>query len=124
MSERIVRTASSSIAHGDTDGAQLAVLRLLEKRPDMSQRELSQALGVSLGRAHYVLRALVDKGLVKTQNFRRSNNKLAYAYILTPRGLREKFRLARLFLARKEFEFEELRRAIAALRGEISAAEP
>lgn len=122
MTERTVRAATSPIAHGDADGARLAVLRLLELRPDMTQRELSDALNVSLGRAHYVLRALVDKGLVKTRNFRRSNNKLAYAYVLTPRGLRERLRLARLFLARKEAEFEELSHTIAALKGELSEA--
>lgn len=89
----------------------------------MSQRELSDALGVSLGRTNYVLRALVEKGLVKTRNFRRSGNKLGYAYLLTPHGLREKLRLARLFLARKEAEFEELRHTIALLKGELSEAE-
>ena len=108
-----------ALAHGDLDGAGLEVLRLLEQRPDMSQRELSNALGLSLGKTHYVLHALVDKGLLKVRNFRRSGNKLAYAYVLTPTGLREKLRLTKSFLIRKEAEFEALRRSIAALRSEL-----
>jgi EPS-associated MarR family transcriptional regulator len=106
-------------AHGDAEAARLAVLRLLEQRPDMSQRELSEALGLSLGKTHYVLHSLLDRGLVKAGNFRRSGNKLAYAYVLTPSGLREKLRLTRAFLSRKEAEFEQLRHTIAALKSEL-----
>ena len=108
-------------AHGDTEAARLAVLRLLEQRPDMSQRELSEALGLSLGKAHYVLHSLLDKGMVKVANFSRSGDKLAYAYVLTPSGLREKLRLTRAFLSRKEAEFEQLRHTIAALKNELVA---
>lgn len=96
------------------------MLRLLQQRPELSQRELSQALGLSLGKAHYVLHSLLDKGLVKAGNFRRSDNKMAYAYMLTPTGLREKLRLTRVFLARKEGEFEQLQRTIALLRDELA----
>jgi EPS-associated MarR family transcriptional regulator len=106
---------------GDAEAARLAVLRLLEQRPDMSQRELSERLGLSLGKTHYVLHSLLDRGLVKAGNFRRSGNKLAYAYVLTPTGLREKLRLTRTFLSRKEAEFEQLRHTIASLRSELSA---
>lgn len=113
----------TSVAYGDAEGARLAVLRLLEQRPDITQRELSDALGLSLGRAHYVLHALLDKGMVKARNFRRSNNKLAYAYVLTPNGLREKVRLTRSFLKRKETEFERLRYTIAVLKGELQQDE-
>ena len=95
------------------------MLRLLEQRPDMSQRELSEALGLSLGKTHYVLHSLLDRGLVKAGNFRRSGNKLAYAYVLTPTGLREKLRLTRAFLSRKEAEFEQLQHTIAALKSEL-----
>ncbi len=112
-----------SPVHGDTDGARLPVLRLLEQRPDMSQRELSEALGISLGKTHYVLHALLDKGLVKARNFRRSGNKLAYAYVLTPNGMREKLVLTRAFLSRKEGEFEQLRHTIAALKSELANQE-
>src|SRR4051812_21436535 len=82
----------------DPDLPQLQVLRLLAARPDISQRELSKALGVSLGKTHYVLHALLDKGLIKARNFRRSDNKLAYAYLLTPTGVRERLRMTRRFL--------------------------
>jgi EPS-associated MarR family transcriptional regulator len=106
-------------ADGDIEGARLALLRLLERHPNMSQRDLSRALGLSLGKTNYVLRALVDKGLVKIGNFRRSNNKLSYAYLLTPSGIREKLRLSKLFLARKEVEYRSLQQTIRLLRREI-----
>ncbi|MBL0093247.1 MAG: MarR family EPS-associated transcriptional regulator [Piscinibacter sp.] len=95
-------------------------MRLLERHPEYSQRQLSGALGISLGKTHYLLKALLDKGLVKAQNFRRADNKLAYLYVLTPSGARQKVRLTRAFLARKEQEFVSLREQIAALRGELS----
>ena len=120
MIEQIAPTPRESPAYGDSDGARLAVLRLLEQRPDLSQRELSETLGLSLGKTHYVLHALLDKGLVKARNFRRSGNKLAYAYVLTPTGMREKLVLTRAFLSRKEGEFEQLRRVIAALKDELA----
>jgi EPS-associated MarR family transcriptional regulator len=120
MIEQAALAHAESPAHGDTDGARLAVLRLLEQRPDMSQRELSEALGLSLGKTHYVLHALLDRGLVKARNFRRSGNKLAYAYVLTPTGMRAKLRLTRTFLSRKEAEFEQLRHTIAALKNELA----
>jgi EPS-associated MarR family transcriptional regulator len=104
---------------GDIEAARLALLRVLEEQPHMSQRDLSRALGISLGKTHYVLHALLDKGLVKIGNFRRSNNKLAYAYLLTPSGMREKMRLSRSFLARKEAEFRVLRQTIDSLRREV-----
>lgn len=104
----------------DADAARLAVLRLLAQQPQLSQRELSVALGVSLGKTHYVLHALLDKGLLKVRNFRRSDNKVAYAYVLTPRGMREKLRMTRGFLKRKETEFDSLRRTIDSLRTELN----
>lgn len=120
MLEQADAARTESPVHGDAEGARLAVLRALEQRPDMSQRELSQALGLSLGKTHYVLHALLDKGLVKARNFRRSDSKLAYAYVLTPTGMREKLRLTRAFLSRKEGEFEQIQRTIAALRSELA----
>lgn len=100
------------------------MLRLLHLQPNLSQRELSQALGLSLGKTHYVLHALLDRGLVKVQNFKRSDHKLAYAYLLTPAGLSAKLKLTKSFLARKEAEFEELQVAIAMLRAEVDQVEP
>ena len=105
------------------DAAALEALRLLEARPELSQRELSRALGLSLGKTHYVLHALLGRGLLKIENFRRHNNKLAYAYLLTPKGMKEKMRLTRSFLARKEAEFERLSATIARLRQEVQAGQ-
>lgn len=103
------------------EAAHLQVLKLIEQSPALSQRALAEGLGVSLGKTHYILKALLEKGLIKTENFRRSDNKLAYAYILTPKGLTEKFRLTKAYLARKESEYELLRAEIAALRLETHA---
>lgn len=100
--------------------AMLETLRLLAARPELSQRQLSEALGLSLGKTHYVLHALLDKGLLKIENFRRNDNKLAYAYLLTPKGLKEKVHMTRSFLARKEAEFELLQATIKRLRQEVS----
>ncbi|HEX4510594.1 MAG TPA: MarR family EPS-associated transcriptional regulator [Burkholderiaceae bacterium] len=105
----------------DPDSPHLELLRMLEQQPQMTQRELSRALGISLGKTHYVLHALVDRGLVKARNFRRSDNKLAYAYLLTPSGVREKLRMTHQFLSRKEAEFERLQATIRALRAELGA---
>lgn len=111
-----------AISHdADSETSQLELLRLLASRPDMSQRELSRALGLSLGKTHYVLHALLDRGLVKARNFQRSDRKLAYAYLLTPAGVREKLKMTRRFLSRKEAEFEELQATIARLRAEIAS---
>ncbi len=123
MIEQAGFLSSERPSHGDTEGARLAVLRLLQQRSDISQRELSSALGLSLGKTHYVLHALLDKGMVKVGNFRRSDNKLAYAYVLTPTGLGEKIRLTRAFLSRKEAEFEQMRHLIAALKDELPPEE-
>jgi EPS-associated MarR family transcriptional regulator len=113
--------ASSNPNNDPQDDARLAALRLLSEQPRSSQREMSAALGLSLGKTHYVLHALLDKGLVKARNFRRSDRKLAYAYVLTPSGLREKLRLTQAFLSRKESEFEMLKATIAELRAELGA---
>lgn len=111
----------------DAKVPQLALLRVLAENSDLSQRELSRSLGLSLGKTHYVLHALLDKGLVKARNFTRSDNKLGYSYFLTPAGFNEKLRMTREFLARKEREFEQLETMIAALRQEVideAAASP
>jgi EPS-associated MarR family transcriptional regulator len=100
---------------------QLELMRLLDEQPAASQREISSRLGLSLGKANYLVRALLDKGLVKIQNFRRSDNKMAYAYQLTPRGVAERVRLTRAFLARKEFEFELLKTEIQSLQIQVKA---
>ena len=91
-------------------------LGLLEQNPDLSQRELAKVLGVSLGGVNYSLRALAERGMVKMQNFKRSEKKLAYAYVLTPRGLAEKTRLTADFLKRKLEEYEALKTEIISLQ--------
>lgn len=94
----------------------LKVLRLLESDPGLSQRDLSQALGISLGKTNYCMRALLDKGLIKMQNFRDSENKLGYAYLLTPAGISTKSELTRRFLKLKMREYEILRQEIEQLK--------
>lgn len=96
------------------------VLRLLQENPELSQRELASALGISLGRVNYLLKALVEKGLVKFGNFSAAKDKRRYAYVLTPRGLAEKAALTGRFLSRKMAEFEALKAEIEALRGELA----
>jgi len=96
----------------------LQVLRLLETNPQLSQRELAAALGVSLGKTNFCLRALLDKGLVKVQNFQNNKQKLAYSYLLTPAGIAEKSALTKRFLVRKLEEYELLRAEIELLKRE------
>ena len=101
--------------------AQLELMRLLEQHPEYSQRELASGLGVSLGKTHYLLKALLEKGWVKAQNFKRSSHKMGYLYVLTPRGVGQRLQLTRSFLARKEQDYELLHAEIAALRKELAA---
>lgn len=101
-----------------SDQTQFEILRELDARPRTGQRELAASLGVSLGKANYVLRALIGKGFIKAENYRNSTNKLAYLYILTPAGLVAKADLTRRFLDRKIREYESLRLEIAMLRRE------
>lgn len=98
------------------------VLRLLQEDPEMSQRELAAAVGVSVGGMHYVLNALIDKGLVKLGNFTAAEDKRRYAYILTVKGMSEKSALTRKFLARKIEEYKVLKAEIDALSAEIDNA--
>ncbi len=104
-----------------SDEAHYHILKLLEERPQISQRELAVELGLSLGKTHYCLRALVDRGLVKANNFRRSDNKSAYAYLLTPSGMQEKLHITRRFLQRKQAEYDALHNQIAELKEALAA---
>jgi len=97
----------------------LHLLRQLEQEPQLNQRGLSRRMGLSLGKVNYCVQALVGKGLIKISNFRRSDNKLAYAYWLTPAGLQEKSRLTIAFLKRKQQEYERLQVEIAQLQIEV-----
>jgi len=97
----------------------LKVLRLLEANPQMNQRDLANALGVSLGKTNYCIKALLDKGFIKMQSFSKSPKKLAYAYLLTPAGIAEKAGLTIRFLERKIAEYESLTQEIEALKSEV-----
>jgi len=100
----------------------LQVLKLLQANPSLSQRQLAAEMGVSLGKANYCLRALVEKGLVKLGNFSKNPNKGKYAYILTPAGLEEKTRITLAFLKRKEAEFQAIQHEIDALKSDLESA--
>ena len=95
------------------------VLRLLQEKSEMSQRELAEAVGISVGGIHYVLNALIDKGLVKLGNFTAAKDRRRYAYVLSPKGIARKAAMTRAFLVRKMEEYEALRDEISALREEI-----
>ena len=97
------------------------LLKLLEERPELSQRDLARALGTSLGKTNYCLKALIDKGLIKVRNFRNNQNKLSYAYLLTPQGIDSKATIAVQFLKRKMAEYEMLKLEIEQLQREIGA---
>ena len=96
------------------------LLKLLAQQPGISQRELAEEMGFSVGKINYCLKALMDKGWVKARNFKNSNHKIAYAYVFTPKGLREKTRITGQFLKRKVREYEALKREIEYLRQEVS----
>lgn len=97
----------------------LELLRLIDAHPTWTQRQLAKALGVSLGKTNYCVRALKEKGLVKWGNFTQNPNKLGYLHILTPQGVADKLRLTAHFLQRKEAEYEALQAEIASLRQEL-----
>ena len=103
------------------DELRLRVLRALEANPELSQRQLAAELGVSLGGVNYALKMLMERGFVKADNFRKSGRKVAYLYVLTPRGVAEKASLAAAFLGRKLEEYELLTQEIEALKGEVGS---
>ena len=101
-----------------TDEYRYKILKRLETNPDISQRELAQELGISLGKANYCLRALVQKGLLKVNNFRNNQNKAAYLYLLTPHGIEEKAQVTLRFMQYKMDEYETLKQEIELLQRE------
>lgn len=96
------------------------VLRMLQDNPDLTQREIAQQLGISSSGLNYCLRALIDKGWVKMQNFSQSKNKFGYIYVLTPSGIAQKAALTGRFLQRKMHEFEALKAEIELLQSETA----
>jgi len=99
------------------------MLRLLEENPEVSTRQLANEMGISNGAAYYCLNALVEKGWVKLGNFKRSEHKGRYAYVLTPSGIAERAGLTKRFLARKLAEYEALRAEIDQLKADVSGAD-
>ena len=99
--------------------AEYLILKKFEENPHLTQRELSKELGVSLGKTNYVINALIDKGWLKLNNFKRSDNKLGYRYLLTTQGITEKTLLAQKFLKKKSDEYNRLKEEIDNLRNEL-----
>jgi EPS-associated MarR family transcriptional regulator len=95
------------------------IMRLVDEQPDISQRELAVKVGISLGTLNYCLKALMDKGFVKLENFQNSKHKFKYAYILTPSGIAEKMSITGRFLKRKLLEYEALRAEIEVLEADV-----
>ena len=98
-------------------------LRRLAVEPVAGQRTLAQQLGISLGKANYVVRALIARGLVKMENVSQNPNRLGYAYVLTPKGLTEKAKLTRRFLKRKVEEYDALQHEIETLAREAGVSD-
>ena len=94
-------------------------MRILQENPDLTQRELAEKLGISVGGLNYCLKALMEKGMVKMKNFATSKNKFGYVYVLTPTGMAEKAAITHRFLQRKINEYEALKAEIEALRSEV-----
>ncbi|MBM3245886.1 MAG: MarR family EPS-associated transcriptional regulator [Candidatus Omnitrophica bacterium] len=102
----------------------LYVIKELEQNPHLTQRDLAQKLGISLGKTNFLLRALIEKGVVEARNFKNSKNKLAYMYLLTPHGIKMKIQLTQEFFAFKLQEYERLHKEIEYLRKEASLLAP
>ena len=96
------------------------LLKLIKTEPHLSQREIAQKMGVSLGKTNYCLKALVDKGFIKFQNFYNNKKKSAYIYFLTPQGIEEKAEVTYRFLQRKIEEYESIKVEIESLKNETA----
>src|SRR5690606_16526773 len=102
-----------------SEDARYKILRILEKNPEASQRQMAEELGISLGKVNYCLQALVEKGLVKARNFSKSQDKRRYLYVLTPSGIDKKAKMAARFLQRKMAEYEALSLEIEEIRKDL-----
>ena len=119
----VLEHSDAALNTGARNELRLRVLRALEVNPELSQRQLAAELGVSLGGVNYALKALIERGFVKADNFRKSGTKVAYLYVLTPKGIAEKSSLATAFLGRKLEEYEVLRQEIESLKGDVGSDE-
>jgi EPS-associated MarR family transcriptional regulator len=115
-----IRVQLQNSAMPNTDHVQLRILKIIETEPEISQRQLAEVLGVSLGKTNYLIKALLEKGHIKAGNFLRAENKLKYAYLLIPEGIRAKLELTRNYLARKEQEYITMKAEIEAMRNELA----
>jgi len=115
-----LQTSSSESKRAEV---RLRVLRALGENPELTQRQLAEELGISLGGVNYAVKALVERGLVKMKNFSRSDHKASYLYVLTPSGIAEKASLASALLSRKLEEYELLMTEIGVLRREVELSE-
>jgi len=113
-----MRTVHQLNAPMNDDNTSYGLLKTLENNPSLSQRDMAKRLGISLGKVNFCINALVEKGCLKVNNFRNSDNKLAYAYLLTPRGIEERARMTVEFLQIKLHEYERLRAEIEELKRE------
>ena len=97
----------------------LMLMRVIDENPQVTQRELSANLGMSLGKINFLIKAMVEKGFIKADNFKNSKNKIAYLYCLTPRGLEEKTKITYCYMKRKIAEYEKLEEEIRQLQKEV-----
>ena len=107
------------ISMTNQDEIHLKLMRLIEQNNQLSQRQLAEEMGVSLGKINYCLKAIVEKGWVKANNFKNSEHKSAYLYLLTPKGAEEKVKIAKRFLERKLQEYEDIKLQIEEIQNEI-----
>ena len=108
-----------SLSPMTNDELEYRVLKWLQNNPNVTQRQLASELGVSLGKVNFLLKSLTQAGWVKLENFKRSDKKIGYAYLLTPSGLMEMAKITRSFLERKEVEYQQLNNEIQQLRAEV-----
>lgn len=120
--KKSIHTMTSSKS-GIQEETHFRIMRILQGNPDLTQRELAKALGMSVGGLNYCLNALIEKGFVKMGNFQKSKNKFKYVYLLTPQGIAEKVALTSRFLKRKMEEYDALKVEIEALKAEVGEDE-
>ena len=119
MKESMSKKEKEILAESNVDDHDFQVLKYLDNTQITSQREISKSLNISLGKINFILKALINKGIVKARNFKNNKNKRAYAYYLTPKGLDEKTRLTLSFFNRKSREYDKLKKELRALEKEL-----
>lgn len=120
----MIRSSRERIVTNLNDDVRYKLLKFISTHPQASQREVAEQLGLSVGKVNYCIQALIDRGLVKVQNFKNARKKSAYLYLLTPAGVEQKVLLTYAFLQRKMAEYDSLASEIEQLRAEIGANTP